>query len=122
MQWISLQKAVRPEDAGSIPDNDRLSLNGDSLVDFAATAALIETLDLIITVDTSVAHLAGAMGKPVWLMVATDVDWRWLKERSDSPWYDSLRVFRQRQEGDWDGVVRQVDEALGIHYDAGRRD
>jgi tetratricopeptide (TPR) repeat protein len=121
IHWISLQKAVRPEDAMAVADNSRLNLTGDALVDFAATAALIETLDLVITVDTSVAHLAGAMGKPVWLMVATDVDWRWLKDRSDSPWYDSVRIFRQRQAGDWVDVVCRVHEELGIRYDAGNK-
>jgi tetratricopeptide (TPR) repeat protein len=80
--------------------------------DFADTAALIANLDLVISVDTSVAHLAGALGTPVWLLNRFDTCWRWLAERDDSPWYPSLRQFRQAQPGDWDGVVARVAAAL----------
>lgn len=75
------------------------------LTDFAATAALIMELDLIITVDTSVAHLAGALGKPVWVLVPFDPDWRWMLGREDSPWYPTLRLFRQNKPYDWDSVL-----------------
>jgi hypothetical protein len=78
------------------------------LADFEETAALIEQLDLVIAVDTSTAHLAGALGKPVWLLNRFDSCWRWLLERSDSPWYPSLRLYRQATRGDWEGVVRRV--------------
>jgi len=84
----------------------------DSLHDFADTAALIANLDLVITVDTSVAHLAAAMGKRVWMMLRFISDWRWLIEREDSPWYPSMRLFRQTAIGDWAGVIDRIAEEL----------
>jgi Flp pilus assembly protein TadD len=86
------------------------------LTDFADTAALVATLDLIITVDTAVAHLAGALGKPVWLLSRHDACWRWGRERDDSPWYPTMRLFRQSTPGDWAGVMQRVAAALpGFH-------
>ena len=82
------------------------------LGDFADTAALVATLDLIISVDTAVAHLAGALGKPVWLLSRHDACWRWGRDRDDSPWYPTMRLFRQTTPGDWDGVMRRVAAAL----------
>ena len=82
------------------------------LDDFADTAALIEALDLVISVDTSVVHLAGALGKPVWVLNRYDQCWRWLRDRSDSPWYPTARLFRQHTPGDWSGVIADVVEAL----------
>jgi Flp pilus assembly protein TadD len=84
----------------------------DRLTDFADTAALIEALDLVITVDTAVAHLAGALGKPVWLLTRFDGCWRWRRDRDDSAWYPSLRLFRQTTQGDWAGVIQRVVAAL----------
>ncbi|MDP7281598.1 MAG: glycosyltransferase family 9 protein, partial [Candidatus Poribacteria bacterium] len=82
------------------------------LTDFALTAAAIQQLDLVITVDTSVAHLAGALGKPVWTLLPYIPDWRWLLDRDDSPWYPSMRLFRQTQAGDWPGVFARASKAL----------
>jgi Flp pilus assembly protein TadD len=82
------------------------------LVDYAETAAMIENLDLVVTVDTSVAHLAGALGKPAWVLLPAAPDWRWLLGRSDCPWYASLRLLRQQQPGDWSGVLAQVMREL----------
>jgi tetratricopeptide (TPR) repeat protein len=82
------------------------------LGDFCDTAHLIQQLDLVISVDTAVAHLAGAQAKPTWLLLPHNADYRWLRERSDSPWYPEMRLFRQRQQGDWGSVVAQVQEAL----------
>jgi hypothetical protein len=80
--------------------------------DFLDTAALVDQLDLIISVDTSVAHLAGAMGKPVWLLNRFESEWRWMLNRSDSPWYPSMKIFRQQKRNDWDAVIRQLGEEL----------
>jgi Glycosyltransferase family 9 (heptosyltransferase) len=84
----------------------------DDLRDFADTAALIANLDLIITVDTAVAHLAGALGKTVWVLTRFDACWRWLTGRDDSPWYPTARLWRQPEPGDWDSVVAAVAAAL----------
>jgi hypothetical protein len=82
------------------------------LTDFAETAALVEALDLIIAVDTAVAHLAGALGKPVWLLSRHDACWRWGRDRDDSPWYPTMRLFRQTTPGDWAGVMERVAASL----------
>ena len=73
-------------------------------------------MDMVITVDTSVAHLAGALGKPVWILLPLNRDWRWLLERSDTPWYDSATLFRQTQLGDWDSVLSDVSRRLAVHF------
>jgi hypothetical protein len=84
--------------------------------DFAETAALLEHLDLVVTVDTATAHLAGALGVPVWVALSTISDWRWLLDRDDSPWYPTMRLFRQRRQGDWDDVfARMADELRLLH-------
>jgi hypothetical protein len=103
-----------------LPDRERILLLEDGRIedhaaevgDFAKTAALVETMDIIVTVDTSFAHLAGAMGKPVWIMLPYVADWRWLRHRDDSPWYPTARLFRQTSRGDWDEVVARVAAAL----------
>jgi hypothetical protein len=84
-----------------------------TVIDFADTAALIQVLDLVIAVDTSVPHLAGALGKPVWLLSRFDACWRWLWGRTDSPWYPTLRLFRQPRPGDWTPVLAEAAAALG---------
>jgi len=90
----------------------RLADLSAQLPDFAETAALVENLDLVVTVDTSIAHLAGALGKPAWVLLPAAPDWRWLLERSDSPWYASLRLMRQERAGDWSSVLARVMRAL----------
>jgi ADP-heptose:LPS heptosyltransferase len=85
---------------------------GERLADLADTAAIIAMLDLVITIDTSVAHVAGALGKPMWVLLPFSADWRWLRDRSDSPWYPTARLFRQPAPGDWQSVVRRVAAAL----------
>jgi hypothetical protein len=104
MSFVSLQKG----EAAPTPLVDLTAELGD----FADTAALIECLDLVITVDTAVAHLAGTIGKPTWVMLPTPNDWRWLVEGSNSPWYPSVRLFRQQSGGEWTEVVRHVTGAL----------
>jgi ADP-heptose:LPS heptosyltransferase len=84
----------------------------EELADFTDTAALMSCLDLIITVDTSVAHLAGAMGRPVWVLLKTVPDWRWMLERGDCPWYPTARLFRQEKFRDWSRPIAQIVDAL----------
>ena len=109
--WVSLQKEVRESDQPALQASGLFDLTAE-LDDFADTAALISALDLVIAVDTSVAHLAAALGKPVWLMVPFSPDFRWLLKREDSPWYPSLRLFRQQRLGDWEGVIARIGAAL----------
>ena len=109
--WISLQKDPAPGEAEAFEALGGLHL-GDELDDFADTAALLDLMDLVITVDTSVAHLAGAMGRPTFILLAFNPDWRWLLGRADSPWYPSARLFRQPAPGDWASVIAQVQAAL----------
>ena len=82
------------------------------LTSYGETAAALAHLDLVVSVDTSVVHLAGALGRPCWVMVPFSPDWRWLLEREDSPWYPTVRLFRQKAPGVWDGVVRKVAQEL----------
>jgi hypothetical protein len=102
IQWFSLQPGTTTP-----PPLDLVDLTAD-LTDFADTAALLMQLDLVVTVDTSVAHLAGALGRPVWILLPYAADWRWLVERSDSPWYPSARLYRQSAPGDWPSVVERL--------------
>ncbi len=108
VEWHSLQKEYRETDLAVLESMPQVSQHQDALVDFSDTAALIECLDLVITVDTSVAHLAGALGKPVWIMLPHVPDYRWLTDRDDSPWYDSVRLYRQQTSGDWSSVTDQI--------------
>jgi hypothetical protein len=107
-----VQTEIRPADRPVLLRQPHMRDHSEHLADFADTAALLSQLDLLIAVDTSVAHLAGALGVPVWLMLPARADWRWLTRRDDSPWYPTMRLFRQTQPGDWRGVVAQVTSAL----------
>jgi tetratricopeptide (TPR) repeat protein len=112
VDYISLQKDISAADSITLATLPRIVPHGASLTDFADTAALIANLDLVVSVDTSVVHLAGALGKPVWVMNRYAPCWRWLRERSDSPWYPTARLFKQASLGDWGGVVQQIKQAL----------
>jgi hypothetical protein len=112
IRWISLQKTDNPAKRADAASEARLVDWMDEVTDFADTAALIENLDLVIAVDTSVAHLAAAMGKPVWLLNRFAGCWRWLRNGNDSPWYPTVRLFNQRQRGDWDEVLMRIATAL----------
>ena len=111
VRFFSLQKGPASEAKEPPVGMDLIDMMGE-VNDFADTAALIANLDLVISVDTSVVHLAGALGKPVWTLLAFAADWRWLLEREDSPWYPTMRFFRQPAIGDWDSVIGRVTAAL----------
>ena len=119
--FVSLQHEVRKEDLPLLQSRSDVCQIGGQFKDFADTAAAIALLDAVIAVDTAVAHLAGAMGKPLFLLLPFAADFRWLRERTDSPWYPSARLFRQPQFGDWDSVVKMLRQelaGLGVVHDA----
>jgi hypothetical protein len=118
-EFVSLQKGEAAEAelaalVGGGWDGPAILNPVADLQDFADTAALVENLDLVITVDTSVAHLAGALGKPVWILNRFDNCWRWMRDRPDSPWYPTARLFRQKTFGDWGPVAQEVAAALAL--------
>lgn len=110
VNWIGLQKgpAARQIEKADLPPNFKFINWGEAFEDFSDTAAAIASLDLIISIDTAVAHLAGAMGKPVGLLLPQVPDWRWLLDREDTPWYATMRLFRQKQQGDWRPVIENI--------------
>lgn len=115
VQFISLQKGAGEDEAAHPPFGLPLIHVGAQLNDFADTAAVVANLDLVICVDTAIAHLAGALGKPCWVLLPDyKTDWRWMADRTDSPWYPgTMRLFRQPRMGDWNSVVGEVVVALG---------
>lgn len=115
--WFSLQKgpasrALFTPRGQTLVRHTGLINFTDQITDFAETAAVLLNLDLVITVDTAVAHLAGALGKPVWLLLSYVNDWRWMYERQDSPWYPSASLFRQKKPNDWTGLMQEVHHEL----------
>ena len=112
LQFVSLQHDLRAEDAPVLQARSGVVRIGQEFSDFADTAAAIAALDAVIAVDTAVAHLAGAMGKPLFLLLPFAADFRWLRERGDSPWYPTARLFRQPKFGDWTGAVEALRQAL----------
>ncbi len=110
-EFISLQKEVTDAEHTGL-DRAGVLYTGDALADFSDTAALCVLMDLVISVDTGVAHLAGALGIPVWVLLTWVPDWRWLLDRDDSPWYPTMRLFRQKARGDWNGVLERLELEL----------
>ncbi len=110
--FYSLQKGEAGKEAENPPDSLKIIDYTKEIYDFSDTAAIIENLDLVISVDTAVAHLAGALGKPVWTLIPYAPDWRWMLNREDSPWYPTMRLFRQPAPGDWKTVIEKVVEEL----------
>jgi hypothetical protein len=110
--YYSLQKGAAASQASRPPEGMRLIDLSPQLDSFDDTAAVISNLDLLISVDTSLVHLAGAMGRPVWTLLPFFSDWRWMLDRSDSPWYPTMRLFRQPRRGDWTTPIRQIIEAI----------
>jgi tetratricopeptide (TPR) repeat protein len=115
---VSLQKEVRETDRAALAAMGTLRHFGDELSDFRDAAALIELVDVVVCVDTAAAHLAGAMGKPVLILLPFAADWRWLLDRTDSPWYPAAKLLRQPRPGDWDFVLAQLTDALRAHNPA----
>jgi tetratricopeptide (TPR) repeat protein len=111
-QFLSLQKDLRDGDEEILRRHPHLIHFGDKLDDFSDTAAIMSLIDLVISSDTAPVHLAGALGRPVWVLLQHSPDWRWMLDRNDNPWYPTARLFRQPTSGDWDEVVRQVALAL----------
>ena len=110
--WVCLQKEISEKDISLLQQDGRIVFFGDDLRDFSDTAALLDLMDLVITIDTSIAHLAGAMGKPVWVLLPYSADWRWLLDRTDTPWYPSARLVRQRELGNWAALIEEVKSEL----------
>jgi|HubBroStandDraft_1064217.scaffolds.fasta_scaffold00055_12 tetratricopeptide (TPR) repeat protein len=116
VHWVSLQRDVPEGDAAVLAAHPATMQTGAALTDLAVTAGLIAGLDLVVSVDTAAAHLAGVMGRPVWLLLPFAPEWRWLGTRGDSPWYPTARLFRQPKPGDWAGLVREVETALASGF------
>jgi hypothetical protein len=111
LEFVSLQKEVT-EAERCLLDRAGVLHAGDAFADFSDTAGLCVLMDVVISIDTSVAHLAGALGVPVWVLLDWAPEWRWLLDRDDSPWYPSMRLFRQKAQGDWNSVLEQVELEL----------
>jgi ADP-heptose:LPS heptosyltransferase len=123
IRFVGLQKDVRARDACALRAQSKVVDLGADLKDFSDTCAVISQLDMVITVDTAVAHLAGAIGKPVWILLPYVPDFRWLLDCTDSPWYPNARLFRQSNSRDWVEVVSRVKSELTLAspYLPGRR-
>jgi tetratricopeptide (TPR) repeat protein len=119
--FVSLQRDSRPDDGAVLLERSDIVDLTAYLTDFNETAALVSCLDLVITVDTSIAHLAGSMGCPTWIMLAHRPDWRWLLDRNDSPWYPTVRLFRQATAGDYKGVIERIRTELATRIAAHSR-
>ena len=111
-EFHSLQKTIREIDAQTIKEFSNICQHQEEITDFSDTAALVDAMDIIISVDTSVAHLAGAMGKKTWILLPYFPDFRWMLDRDDSPWYPSAKLYRQEKIHDWDSVLEKLKAEL----------
>jgi hypothetical protein len=118
--FISLQKDLRPDDGATLIEHPEIIDLTAQLTDFAETAALVSCLDLVITVDTSIAHLAGALGRPTWILLPYTPDYRWLLDRDDSPWYPTVRLFRQSETREYASVIDRIRTELLATISASR--
>ena len=119
IDYYCLQQTVSSSDKSTLTQLPAVKTFESELIDFSDTAALVSLMDVVITIDSSVAHLAGALGKEVWILLPHAPDWRWLLERSDSPWYDTAILFRQPKAGDWDSVLKAVTQQLRLQFSGG---
>jgi hypothetical protein len=115
ISFISVQREMGSEDASTLRSLPRINHVGADLRDFEDTAAVFSLVDLVISTDTSVANLAGATGVPAWILLSFSPDWRWMLDRTHSPWYPTARLYRQTTLGDWDSVLAAVREDLKRH-------
>ena len=114
VRFVSVQRELRQADAAILAREPRIADLGGELADFSDTAAVLALADLVICVDTSVAHVAGALGRPVWLLLPFQPDWRWTLDGETSPWYPGMRLFRQSSPGEWTNVIAQVRDQLAL--------
>jgi hypothetical protein len=112
VQFFSIQKGPPAEQLKNPPPGPELVDLGPELNDLADTAAVMSLMDLVVSTDTSLVHLAGALARPLWVMLQFIPDFRWLLEREDNPWYPTMRLFRQRKRGDWDELIQRVAQAM----------
>jgi tetratricopeptide (TPR) repeat protein len=112
----ALQKTVNPEDTARLPEFPNLHVHCEDIRDFSDTAALAAEMDVVISIDTSAVHVAGSLGLPVWVLLVQVPEWRWLMDRSDSPWYPTARLFRQPAKDDWDSVMATVRRELKLKF------
>ena len=119
VEYFCLQKEVRREDRATLDSNSRIFSFDDDSLDFANTAALCECMDLVISVDTSIAHLSGALGRRTWLLLPQVPDWRWMREREDSPWYLTMKLYRQKFAGNWNEVFARLGADLRREFEIG---
>jgi hypothetical protein len=112
IDYFSLQDRARPDDEACLATSPQIRRFDGRLKDFADTAALASLMDVVVSVDTSAAHLAAALGRPTWVRLPFSPDWRWLLGREDSPWYPTVRLFRQPSPGAWEPVMRRLKQAL----------
>jgi hypothetical protein len=113
-QFVSLQKDLREGDRDMMRNHPQMVHLGDQLADFSDTAAIMSLVDLVVSSDTAPVHLAGALGRPIWVLLDHINDWRWMRDRVDNPWYPTARLFRQSKVGDWESVVRRVAGELAL--------
>ena len=118
---ISLQKELKKTDQAPIERSPHIHHYGDLQTDFADAAAIIDNVDLVISVDTSVAHLAAAMGKETWIILPHAADWRWMIDRNDSPWYPTAKLYRQKKQDDWTNVIYEIRSTLSRRFSSSTR-
>jgi hypothetical protein len=116
VHWVSLQKELREGDEATLASHPEMLQPAEAFPDLAATAGAIAALDLVVSVDSAVAHLAGVMGKPVWLLLPYAPEWRWLGPRRDSPWYPTAQLFQQPKPGDWGTMAEEVAGAIRAEF------
>ena len=115
-EYFCLQKDVREADRAALKSSSFIVSVDDDLLDFSNTAALCECMDVVLSVDTSLAHLSGALGRPTWVLLPFTPDWRWMLDRDDCPWYPTAKLYRQKAAGDWNEVFARIAADLNRKF------